>query len=213
MNKEYHTKQEQPLTRREREKKRQRAEILNTALDLFSIKGYHNVTMHEIAEKAEFAVGTLYKFFKNKEDLYKALVLGENQQFHDTVVAALEEHEDEMEKLRNYIKIKSDNFQSHLPMIRLYFSEIYGESYNLMAELNNRIKETHEEHIKIIASIFESGIRKKQFKRIADPYTLAIAFDGITSALFFRWLEDPEEKPFQEDPDVILNIFLRGLVD
>ena len=31
--------------------------------------------MHEIAEKAEFAIATLYKFFQNKEDLYKALVL------------------------------------------------------------------------------------------------------------------------------------------
>ena len=66
---------EQTLPRREREKLRQRQEIVTTALDLFSQKGYHNVSMQEIAEKAEFAIGTLYKFFQNKEDLYKTIVL------------------------------------------------------------------------------------------------------------------------------------------
>src|SRR5660397_90232 len=50
------------LPRREREKLAQRQEMLAAALDLFSKKGYRNVSMHEIAEKAEFAVGTLYKF-------------------------------------------------------------------------------------------------------------------------------------------------------
>jgi len=62
------------LSRREREKLRQRQEVLDVALGLFSEKGYHNVSMHEIAKAAEFAIGTLYKFFRNKEDLYRALI-------------------------------------------------------------------------------------------------------------------------------------------
>ena len=53
------------LSRREREKLRHRKEMLDAALKLFSEKGFHNVSMHEIAQKAEFAIGTLYKFFKN----------------------------------------------------------------------------------------------------------------------------------------------------
>ncbi len=52
------------------------------ALKLFSEKGFHNVSMHEIAEKSEFAVGTLYKFFSNKEELYKALILEKAEKFH-----------------------------------------------------------------------------------------------------------------------------------
>ena len=58
------------------------------ALDLFSQKGYHNVSMQEIAEKAEFAIGTLYKFFQNKEDLYKALVLEQCDQFEEALMPA-----------------------------------------------------------------------------------------------------------------------------
>ena len=62
------------MPRRERERLRQREELLAAALELFSEKGFHNVSMHEIARKAEYSVGTLYRFFKDKEDLYKALI-------------------------------------------------------------------------------------------------------------------------------------------
>jgi hypothetical protein len=63
------------LPRRERENLRQRGEILDGALRLFSEKGYHNVSMHEIAKEAEFGIGTIYKFFANKEDLHKILIM------------------------------------------------------------------------------------------------------------------------------------------
>jgi len=49
------------LSRREMDKLRHRHQMLVAALDLFSVKGYHNVSMHEIAGKAEFAIGTLIK--------------------------------------------------------------------------------------------------------------------------------------------------------
>ena len=80
--------EEQNLPRRERERIRQRNEMLAAALALFSEKGYHNVSMQEIAEKAEFAVGTLYKFFKNKEDLYKALISAQADRFHAALTEA-----------------------------------------------------------------------------------------------------------------------------
>lgn len=59
------------LSRKEREQLQRRAEILQAALELFSQKGYHNVSMHEIAARAEFAVGTLYKFFKIRKSCIK----------------------------------------------------------------------------------------------------------------------------------------------
>ncbi len=47
------------LPRREREKLRLREDLLAAALELFSESGYHNVSMREIAQRAEFAVGTV----------------------------------------------------------------------------------------------------------------------------------------------------------
>jgi len=201
------------LSRRERQKIRQRREMLEAALSLFSEKGYHNVSMHEIAAEAEFAIGTLYKFFKNKEDLYKALILGKAEEINEAIIKAMEEDEDEVAKLRNCIKAMGEVFRAHLPLIRLYFSEARGASFNLRAGLDAEIRERRGELWKTLASVFASGIEKDRFKRIADPYSLAVAFDGITAAFLFLWLEEPERHPFPEDPDVILNILFKGLLE
>ncbi|MFH0844357.1 MAG: TetR/AcrR family transcriptional regulator, partial [Pseudomonadota bacterium] len=125
------------IPRREREKLRQRKEMLLAALGLFSEKGYHNVSMQEIAEKAEFAIGTLYKFFKNKEDLYKALMVEQADRFHDALTKAIKEPDDEIEKLRNYVRAKGEVFRANVSMIRLYFAETRGASFNVMAGLDS----------------------------------------------------------------------------
>ena len=200
------------LSRKEREYLRQRREMLAAALELFSEKGYHKVSMHEIAERAEFAVGTLYKFFKNKEDLYKALVLEQSEKFHSALVGAIEEADDEIEKMRNYVRAKGKVFKENISMIRLYFAETQGASFNIMAGLDSEIRERYGGFLLTLASVFESGMRRKRFNKIADPYYLAVALDSITRAFLFLWLESPERHPYPEDPDVILNILFNGLV-
>jgi AcrR family transcriptional regulator len=204
--------QKKGLTRREREKMARRDEIFVTALDLFSEKGYHNVSMHEIARKAEFAIGTLYKFFENKESLYKALVLEQVEKFHNALVQAIEEPGDEIEKLRNYVKAKSEVFTANVKMIRFYFSETRGASFNIKAGLDSEIREQYSNFLGMLASVFASGMKKKRFKKISDPYHLAVAIDSITNAFLFLWLEAPDRHPYPEDPDVILNILFKGLV-
>ena len=200
------------MPRREREKLRQRKEILAAALGLFSEKGYHNVSMHEIAQKAEFAIGTLYKFFKNKEDLYKALMLEQANKFDDELTKAINEPDDEIEKLRNYARAKGELFRANVSMIRLYFAETRGASFNVMA-LDSEIRQQYYQFLQTLASVFERGIRRKRFKNIADPYYLAIALDSLTNAFLFLWMEAPERHPYPEDPDTILDILFKGLVE
>jgi AcrR family transcriptional regulator len=201
------------LPRREREKLRQRQEMLTAALDLFSQKGYHNVSMHEIAEKAEFAIGTLYKFFRNKEDLYRALMLEQSDRFHDALTKAIAEPEDEIEKLRNYVRVKGEVFRANVSMIRLYFAETRGARFSVMAGLEQEIRERYGRFLQSFASVFESGIRRRRFRKIADPYYLAVALDSLANTFLFLWLEAPERNPYPEDPDVILNILFKGLVE
>jgi len=200
------------MPRREREKLRQRKEMLAAALGLFSQKGYHNVSMQEIAQKAEFAIGTLYKFFKNKEDLYKALMLEQANKFDDELTKAIKEPDDEIEKLRNYARAKGELFRANVAMIRLYFAETRGASFNVMA-LDSEIRQQYYRFLQTLASVFERGIRRKRFKNIADPYYLAIALDSITNAFLFLWVEAPERHPYPEDPDTILAILFKGLVE
>jgi len=204
---------EPKLSRREREKLRQRQDMLAAALDLFSQKGYHNVSMQEIAGQAEFAIGTLYNFFQNKEDLYRALVLEQCDKFEAALTRAMEEPDDEVEKLRNYVRTKSERFRRNLPFVRLFLAESRGVSYNLKAGLNEELRSRYYTFLERLASIFDRGIKNHRFKNIADPYFLAAALDSIIDASLLLWLDAPERFPYPENPDAILDIFFQGLLE
>jgi TetR/AcrR family transcriptional regulator len=199
------------LSRRARERLAQRQAMLDAALELFSAKGYRNVSMHEIAARGEFAIGTLYKFFKNKEDLYKAMLLETSYKFRDVLTKAITEPVREIEKLRNYVRIKGQLFRANAPMIRLYFVETQGAEMNVMAGVDATIRRERQKFLRSMAAIFESGLKKRHFKRIASPFHLAVALDSLTNAYLFLWLENPGKHPYPEDPDEILNILFKGL--
>jgi len=199
--------------RREREKERQRQEMLEAALSLFAERGYHNVTMHEIAEKAEFAIGTLYKFFRNKEDLYRTLILEKMDGFNAMILKALHESQDEVEQLGLFVRTLGELLRANVPVMRLFFTETHGESFNKVAGLDAEIHKYHDQMMERLAEIFARGIRNKRFKPIADPLSLAIALDAMTSAFFFRWLENPGSQEYYEKTDTILNILFKGLLD
>jgi TetR/AcrR family transcriptional regulator len=203
----------QELPRREREKLRHRQEILSAALFLFSKKGYHNVSMHEIAKKAEFAIGTLYKFFQNKEDLYKALVLEQSDRFERAITKGIEEPGDEVEKLKNYIQIKSEWLRNNLSFVRLFLAERRGASFNVKAGLDEELRTRYYAFMKKLAAIFDKGIKRKRFKEIADPFHLAVALDSALDAFLLLWIDAPESHFCPEDPDDILDIFLKGLLN
>jgi TetR/AcrR family transcriptional regulator len=204
--------QKKKLSRREKEKLRQRKDMLAGALDLFSQKGYHNVSMHEIAKKTEFAIGTLYKFFKNKEDLYQSLVLEQQDSFHEIIMKAMEACEDEVAKLEAFILTKGRFFIANASMVRLYFAETRGSGFNVRSGLDSRIHEKHEVFLQQLAMVFKMGVKNKRFKKISNPYHLAVALESITNAFLFLWLELPERHPYPEDPNQILDILLKGLL-
>ena len=56
--------------RKERQKSEMKEAVLAAALQLFSDEGYDNVTMRKIASKIEYSVGTLYLYFKNKDEIF-----------------------------------------------------------------------------------------------------------------------------------------------
>ncbi|HEY9073185.1 MAG TPA: TetR/AcrR family transcriptional regulator [Desulfobaccales bacterium] len=205
--------EDQKLPRREREKLRQREEMLATALDLFSQKGYHNVSMQEIAEKAEFAIGTLYKFFQNKEELYKTIVLERCDDFAAACRQVMEQSDDEVEKLRHYVRFRVERFRNNLPFVRLFLAESRGISFSLKAGVDIEVRKRYYEILNSLASAFASGMEKQRFKKIADPYYLAVALDSAIDASLLLWLDAPERHPYPEDPDAILDIFFKGLME
>ncbi|MBM4284936.1 MAG: TetR/AcrR family transcriptional regulator [Deltaproteobacteria bacterium] len=200
------------LPRREREKLRQRQEMLAAALELFSQKGYHNVSMQEIAEKAEFALGTLYKFFQNKEDLYKTILLERCEDFEEACRRTLAQSEDELEQLRRYIRFRGDRVRQNLPFVRLFLAESRGISFNLKAGLDDEVRRRYYRILEQLAGVFARGMDNRRFRKIADPYFLAAALDSVIDTSLLLWLDDPRRHFFPEDPDAILDIFFKGLM-
>lgn len=203
--------QEVKLSRREREKLRHRRQMIAAGLDLFSEKGFHNVSMHEIAEKAEFAIGTLYKFFKNKEDLYKAIMMEKAEEHSQVLMGVLSEEKDSITVIEDYIAAKARLFADNLATLRLYFAETRGASFNIKAGLDQDIRKLYDKFIMRLASVLETGIRRKVFRKM-DPYHMAVALEGLTNAFLFCWLEDPEQHPYGANVPVIRDMFLKGVM-
>lgn len=203
--------QNDELRGREQEKSRQRREMLEAAHDLFSKKRYHDVSMYQIAKKARFAIGTVYKVFHNKADLYKTLVLEQYDRLLDALAQALEEPDDEVEKLRNYIRTKSRRFREDLPFMRLFLAEHRGAGFNISSGLDGEMRKRNYMLLRKVAGVFEKGMGKTRFNRIADPFALAVVLDSSLDALLLLWLDAPRRHAYPEDPDVILNILFRGL--
>ncbi|MDY6972569.1 MAG: TetR/AcrR family transcriptional regulator [Thermodesulfobacteriota bacterium] len=197
------------ISRKEREFLKHRQEILDCALESFYTKGFHNVTMQEIARESEFAVGTIYKFFFNKEDLYRALILEKSKEFHSGLSEALEFNEDELESIRAYIETYIRLFMDNLKSVHLYLAETRGASFNVRAGFDEELRERHNEIIIKLSDVFTRGIEKKLFKDV-DPYLLATALEGMTHSLLIQYLEYPDKHPF--DPDLIVELFFNSII-
>lgn len=180
------------LSRRDRERQRHKHEILIAALNLFSRKGFEKTTMAEIAERAEFAVGTLYKFFKDKEALYRALILDTVQEYKQALIAALKTPGTEVEKLERYIETKAALFVRHIPTARLYFAQTAGARFLATAGLEAEARGMHQRLMKRVEAVLRSGIRKKRLADI-DPKMLTLGLEGASNVFLGELIERPQD--------------------
>jgi len=176
-------------------------------------KGYHNVSMHEIAQEAEYAIGTLYKVFRDKEDLYKALIRTKAENFHARLKQILEQSdsEDVLGVLRKYVMAKTALLTGGAAMLRLYFAETRGASFNIRAGLDREILEMYNDVVKRLAAVFQEGIRQKIFRPL-DPYYMAVALESLTNGFLQYWIKDPKRHPYEANVPLIMDIFCHGIM-
>jgi len=166
--------------------------------------------MHEIAEKAEFGIGTLYSFFENKEALYKALAMECAERFHSALGVAIREGRDEYEKILNFARTKGEVFMTNAKAVRLYFAEMRGASFNIRAGLDETIQEMYEKFLEELADLFAAGIKRGIFREV-DPYYLAVSLDSLTNTFLFCWLKDPERHNYRANIPVMMSIFFEQM--
>ncbi len=75
--------------------KEKRDRIINVATKEFALKGFENANINDIAKKAEISVGSLYKYFDNKQDLFLTIV-NHNIATMDNLLTALSQSDEDI---------------------------------------------------------------------------------------------------------------------
>jgi AcrR family transcriptional regulator len=160
--------------RKGREKERRRQQIIVAAKRVFSEKGFNKATMEDIAKEAELSPGTLYLYFKNKEELYASLSLRILQYLHIRVThvnkdAALSPEK----KLSALMEAMYDVYDfDPLIIINMFHLQSSETLKNLSESLLEEIKQLSKKSIGAIAKIFEEGIQKGIY---VDRHPVALA--------------------------------------
>ena len=200
------------IGRRERQQLLQRQEILAAAAELFSQKGVHNVSMHEIARKAEFGIGTLYKFFANKDELFTALMIETIQGLHNAVMEVLEQDKDPVEIIHDYVAMMWSHQRKDIKLIRLFFPETDGPGFDPSAQAHQQLRSLFEQFMEKLASVFDRGIRLQIFRQF-DPYFMAMALESLILSYFKLAMRNPELLNSEDSPTCITEMLFKGLLN
>jgi AcrR family transcriptional regulator len=197
------------LSRKEREYQTHRKEILSAAEGVFAKKGFFSSTMSEIAERAEFGTGTLYKYFKSKDDLYFTLIDEKTDAINHLVKAELSRAASPVERIRKVLGLQFEFVEKNRDFFRIYTSERSRFEWTLKDELGKGIHDKMVGFIKILTQVMKEGMKEGEFKPM-DPTDLAHALVGIVNSFIFEWLISPKAYSLVSKRDVALEIFLKG---
>ncbi|MDR8393995.1 TetR/AcrR family transcriptional regulator [Aliifodinibius sp. S!AR15-10] len=117
--------------RKEREKQELRNLILSTAAELFRMKGYEKTSMRAIAKAIEYSPGTIYRYFKDKDELLYEVSVRGFQLFFE-YLSSVREIKDPMEQLRK------------LGEVYIQFALDYPSYYDLMFIMNDPMRSIKE---------------------------------------------------------------------
>ncbi|MBI5471433.1 MAG: TetR/AcrR family transcriptional regulator [Ignavibacteriae bacterium] len=108
------------IERKEREKEQRREEIISAAEKVFMEKGLPAATMDEIAELAELSKGTLYLYYKSKEDLYVAVTMRGGEILYKLMAEATSPQKPVLERIKGLGDAYFEFFQKHRQYFRMY---------------------------------------------------------------------------------------------
>ena len=202
--------------RKQRERERRRQQIIVAAKRVFSEKGFSKSTMEDIAREAELSPGTLYLYFKNKDELYASLSLRILQYLNIRLEDVKKEKDVEPRKKIVAIKEALYDVYQFDPMILINMFHLQSSDTlkNLSSPLLENITELSRNSLNFLAEIFQDGAGEGGF--IADnPNAIAdiiwSLFTGVVLWEESKSMIDDEKNFLKETLDVAFEIFSRGI--
>jgi AcrR family transcriptional regulator len=175
--------------RREQRRRRHQAlsqeHLLDAAEEVFGRKGYHETTLKEVAELADFSVGSVYSFFENKDDLFRQIFVRRGGEFmpemREVLGATGDEPVEPLAQLHRLVDFQVSWFRRRPHFGRLYLRHSNAAVPSSDAEVDRAIADNYEESMRLQAELFRRGQASGAF-RGGDPEVLARLFSGHMAA-------------------------------
>lgn len=184
-------------------------EILQAARLLFSQRGYSGTTLQDIADKVGITKGTVYLYFKSKEDLLASVIE------HEVRVLLREMEEVQRsslpveDRLVEMLFRALDYFRHERDKYRLFDPDVTRISPSLRAVFKKRLKPCFVEITKVIEETLREGIKLGRFKEM-DTFKVAIMLQALLHGLHKSWSLGAKYQ--NSDRELLREMVLKGIL-
>ncbi len=183
--------------------------IMQAAVKVFAEKGFFNSRISEIAKEANVADGTIYLYFKNKDDILISLFEKEFGKFVEEMRQKMEEEKDPLQKIRKFA-------EAHLAIVatRQDLAEVLGVEVRQSSKfMKEYINQPFIEYLNIIRSIVIEGQEKGLIRKGLTPGIVKRAFFGALDEMARYWILSTQKKHgIHEAAEQISEIFIQGML-
>lgn len=181
--------------------------ILNAAVRVFARQGFFQSTVSQVAREAGVADGTIYLYFKNKEDILIQFFSYRARQVFDDFKIAVDQAQSANEKLKCLISRHLATFQNDRHMAVVYLSEIHQISR--VAE--PQIRAMSQRYADIVASIVECGQQEGSIRRSLNVGLVKRMIIGTLDEVISTWLHAESEYDLVSMADPLVELLMRGV--
>jgi TetR/AcrR family fatty acid metabolism transcriptional regulator len=176
-------------------------------VDVFAQRGFYQSTIAHIARQAGVADGTIYLYFRNKEDILVQFFNFKAKMVFDRFKEEVKKGHNAADKLKHLIRIHLDEFQKDRSMALVYQVEMRRRSR--VAE--DQIKTMSKMYLNLVAEIIEQGqeegrIRKDLYVSLVKRFIV-----GAIDEVINTWLHADREYDLVTMTDPLLDLFLSGI--
>ncbi len=191
-------------------KKSKEALIVDAALKIFKQKGLHKARMSDISKKARISYGLVYHYFKNKEDLFEAILNRWWQGLFEVMAIIRTERREAPLELRGIIDYFMDTYQDHPDLVNIFVTEISRSTTNLTAKRLKNFQEFMFLTDGIMLEGQKAGVLRKDFKARYLTYIFLGALETFVSAMVLVDQKIKGNRQKERIAESILEVFLNG---
>lgn len=185
-----------------------REAILRAATKVFAGKGYFNSKVADIAKEAGIADGTVYLYFKSKDEILHSVFDRAMAEFIEEGKRELAQFETAEDKLRRIAELHLEKLGADREMAIVFQVELRG-STKFMEEFSAA---GFAEYLDIIRQTIEEGQRTGVFRNDLKPVVCAKILYGALDEMVTNWILSRKSYPLAPMADEVLKVFFGGVL-